>query len=126
MLKRSPFLGAIFEGFVASEIIKGQVNSGRSKQLYYFRDQQGLEVDFLVPAGNRRLLLFEAKASRTVLPEMAEPLSRLSKAIDRYRVESFLIYQPSEETEALTALRPGIKALSLGKGLSVLVGHQGR
>lgn len=126
MLKRSPFLGAIFEGFVASEIIKGQINSGRSKQLYYFRDQQGLEVDFLVPAGDRRLLLFEAKASRTVLPEMAESLSRLSKAIDRYRVEPFLIYQPSGDTEALTALRPGIKALSVKKGLSVLVGHKDR
>lgn len=126
MLKRSPFLGAIFEGFVASEIIKGQINSGRSKQLYYFRDQQGLEVDFLVPAGDRRLLLLEAKASRTVLPEMAESLSRLSKAINRYRVESFLIYQPSGNAEVLTALRPGIKALSLEKGLSVVIGSKNR
>jgi len=126
MLKRSPFLGAIFEGFVASEIIKGQINSGRSKQLYYFRDQQGLEVDFLVPAGDQRLFLFETKASRTVFPEMAESLSRLSKAINRYRVESFLIYQPSGNAEALTALRPGIKAISLEKGLSVVIGSKNR
>lgn len=38
---------------------------------YYFRDQQGLEVDFVVPAGHQRLVLVEAKASRTVVPQMA-------------------------------------------------------
>jgi predicted AAA+ superfamily ATPase len=120
MLNRSTFLGAIFEGFVASEIIKRQMNSARSRQLYYFRDQQGLEVDFLVPVGDRRLLLLEAKASRTILPEMAEPLCRLSKAVSNYRVENFFIYRPSIEKESITALRPGIKALSVEKVLSIL------
>ena len=48
-LERSPFLGAIFEGFVAGEIIKSQVHSGGRRQLFHFRDQQGLEVDFVVP-----------------------------------------------------------------------------
>ncbi len=43
-LGRSPFLGSIFEGFVASEILKSQVNSGARKEIYHFRDQQGLEV----------------------------------------------------------------------------------
>ena len=37
-LNRSPFLGAIFEGFVATEIVKQQVNGGRRKEIYYFRD----------------------------------------------------------------------------------------
>ena len=54
-LERSPFLGALFEGFVAAEILKSQVNRGGQKQLYYFRDQQGLEVDFLVPRPNYNL-----------------------------------------------------------------------
>src|SRR5208282_4108780 len=44
-LDRSPFLGSIFEGFVAAEILKAQVNHGQRKELYSFRDQQGLEVD---------------------------------------------------------------------------------
>ncbi|MGA8344928.1 MAG: ATP-binding protein, partial [Candidatus Sulfotelmatobacter sp.] len=42
--ERSPFLGALFEGFVAAEILKSQANQGMRKELYYFRDQQGLEV----------------------------------------------------------------------------------
>jgi predicted AAA+ superfamily ATPase len=41
-LKKSPFRGAIFEGFIASEIVKAQVHAGRRRELYYFRDQQGL------------------------------------------------------------------------------------
>ena len=42
-LERSPFLGTLFEGFIAAEILKSQVNGGLRKELYYFRDQQGLE-----------------------------------------------------------------------------------
>lgn len=120
MLNRSTCLGAIFEGFVASEIIKLQMNSGRSRQLYYFRDQQGLEVDFLVPAGDRKLILLEAKASRTVLSEIAESLCRLSKVVSNYDVDRFLIYRPSKGKESISALRPGTKALSIEKLLSVL------
>ena len=48
-LERSPFLGPLFEGFIASEILKSQINRGARKELYHFRDQQGLEVDFLFP-----------------------------------------------------------------------------
>ncbi|MDI6755969.1 MAG: ATP-binding protein [Thermodesulfobacteriota bacterium] len=120
MLKQSPFLGAIFEGFVASEIIKQQVNSGRSKELYYFRDQQGLEVDFLVPTGHRELILLEAKASRTVMPQMAESLHRLAGSIGNYQVKSYLIFNPGREGLSTSALRPGIKAFSVGEFLSHL------
>ena len=38
MLNRSPFLGPIFEGFVAAEIVKARTNTGRARSLYYFRD----------------------------------------------------------------------------------------
>jgi predicted AAA+ superfamily ATPase len=48
-LAKSPFLGALFEGFIAAEIVKAQINRGRRPEIYHFRDEQGLEVDFLVP-----------------------------------------------------------------------------
>jgi predicted AAA+ superfamily ATPase len=69
-LSRSPFLGPLFEGFVAAEIVKHQVSRGRRRELYYFRDQQGLEVDFLFPAHGGGLWMVECKASRTVQPAM--------------------------------------------------------
>jgi predicted AAA+ superfamily ATPase len=120
MLNRSPFLGSIFEGFVASEIIKQQISSGRSRELYFFRDQQGLEVDFIVPRGDRRLLFIEAKASRTVVPAMAEPLVRLEKGSSRYEVTKVLIHRAGRASAPSSALRSGVKALTVNQLGSVM------
>jgi len=62
--ERSPFLGSLFEGFVASEILKSRTNRGWRRELYGFRDQQGLEVDFLSPRGNAGVWLTEVKAEK--------------------------------------------------------------
>jgi predicted AAA+ superfamily ATPase len=107
-LQQSPFLGAIFEGFVAAEIIKQQTASGRRRELYYFRDQQGLEVDFVIPAGHRRLLLVEAKAAHTAQPRMAEPLLRLKTSITGYQTNSLVVYRRTPSEPKLTVLRPGV------------------
>lgn len=119
-LERSPFLGAIWEGFIASEIVKGQVSAGRRAELYYFRDQQGLEVDFVVPRGSDRLALVEAKASRTPVPAMAEPLARLARAICHGHVEQWVVHRGEVDPTAGTTLRPGAKALSLSAMLDAL------
>jgi hypothetical protein len=119
-LSRSPFLGALFEGFVASEILKHQVGTGRSRQLYYFRDQQGLEIDFVVPGGHRRLVLVEAKASRTAVPQMGASLDRLAAAVKKYRTSRFLVYRPQGEAAHLSALRPGVQAGGLERLLSLI------
>jgi hypothetical protein len=113
MLARSPFHGALFEGFVATEILKHQVHAGQRRALYYFRDQQGLEVDFVVPMGDDRLLLIEAKASRTATPSMAAPLLRLATAAKRYQTELFLVHQPSSALKT-AAIREGARAGSIG------------
>ena len=120
MLRRSHFYGAIFEGFVASEIVKLQSGAGRRRELYYFRDQQGLEVDFLVPLGGARLALLEAKASATVLPRMGEPLIRLARSVSKYEVQSFVIYRRPDGGKGSTALLPGVGAHGVAD-LSVLL-----
>ncbi|MCX5810854.1 MAG: ATP-binding protein [Proteobacteria bacterium] len=122
ILNQSPFLGHIFEGFVASEIVKHQICSGRPRALYYFRDQQGLEVDFIVPSGNQRLLFIQAKASRTVVPGMAEPLERLAGASTHYQIGKYLIHRESKERFQTTALKSGVKALPVSQLGSVLSG----
>lgn len=117
-LERSPFLGPVFEGFVASEIVKAQLGAGRRRELYYFRDQQGLEVDLVVPRGAAEIDLIEAKASRTVVPAMAGSLLRLSAAVKRRRIRRSIVYRPpAGETTAIT---PGVRALSIDALLTVL------
>jgi len=112
-LVSSAFLGPLFEGFVASEIVKRQLNAGRRREIYYFRDQQGLEVDFVVPIRGGRLLLLEAKASRTVKPEMADSLIRLAAASRERKVEAVVVYRGSAAGSVTTVLRPGVRALPL-------------
>ena len=98
---------------MASEIAKQQLNAGRRKEIYYFRDQQGLEVDLVVPTGDRALTLVEAKASRTVTPGMAEPLVKLRAATNREDVTSILVHRGTTPDAALTAIRPGVQAMPL-------------
>ena len=63
-LEKSPFQGPLFEGLVASEVVKAQTNSGRRRELYYFRDHQGLEVDFVVPGRGGAVTLVECKGGK--------------------------------------------------------------
>jgi len=119
-LNRSPLLGPLFEGFVASEIVKHQLNEGRRKEIYYFRDHQGLEIDLVVSTADRALTLIEAKASRTVTPAMAEPLVRLRHAVSRYDVTSLVVHRGTSNDAALDAIRPGVKAVPVDRFLSTL------
>jgi len=123
-LNRSPFLGALFEGFVAAELIKSQVNSGRRKELYYFRDQQGLEVDFLFPGPGGRLWMAECKAAKTVQPAMAGPLLSLRRSMSRPPARLLLVHRRPEAAPSTHALSPGVAAVDLRGLLNLLAGGQ--
>lgn len=116
-LDKSPFLGSLFEGFIAAEIVKAQANAGRRRELYYFRDQQGLEVDFVVPGPNASVRLVEAKATRTVTPNMAAPMQRLAAAWGaapgkRGGIQQVLVHRPAKTETPSRALAPDVTALA--------------
>lgn len=124
-LDASPFLGPVFEGFVASEIAKAQRNAGKRREIYHFRDQQGLEVDFVVPAREGRFLLVEAKATRTVRPEHARGVDALGRAAGHAGSaphESYVVHRGAAAGLETNAIRPGVRAVSLPQLLSVLHG----
>jgi predicted AAA+ superfamily ATPase len=114
-LAKSPFLGSLFEGFIASEILKAQANGGRRRELYHFRDEQGLEVDFVVPGQGGAVSLVECKATATVMPAMAVPLQRLAAAVKHRRrkgtaVSMVLVHQTPRSGARTTAVAPGVRA----------------
>ena len=119
-LERSPFLGALFEGFVAAEILKHQTNLGGRKELYYFRDRQGLEVDFLVPRGNGKLWLVEAKATQTVRPAMAGALLSLGRSLPKPGARLMVVHRKSRSPVATSALAPGVQALDVEQFVETL------
>lgn len=115
-LAKSPFAGALFEGFIASEIIKAQVNRGRRPELYFFRDEQGLEVDFMVPGRSGAISFVECKASRTVTPAMAGPMQRLASALKKKHPgctisQMSLVYQSPHTRISTQAVSPGVQAM---------------
>jgi uncharacterized protein len=120
-LLRSPFLGQLFEGFVAAEILKSQVNRGARKELYYFRDQQGLEVDFLIPRPNAGLWLIECKAGKTVRPAMAAPLLALRRALEKRSTRLTIVHGKLRSTLATKAVANGVEALDLEHFFSELI-----
>lgn len=116
-LRRSPFRGAIAEGFIAAEIVKSQVNAGRRKEIYWFRDRQGLEVDFVVPAAGGGLHLIEVKAAATVTPADAVPMRRLADSWSkspgvRGTATMTVVHEPSRGGGPSPVLAPGVRALS--------------
>ena len=117
-LEKSPFIGAVFEGFIASEILKRQTNRGLPKELYFFRDEQGLEVDFLVPRAGGELLLVEAKWTKTVMPSDATSLRRLAGAARRRRVKAVVVHRASRDGPRAAVLAPGVKALTVEEFLT--------
>jgi predicted AAA+ superfamily ATPase len=123
-LERSPFWGSIFEGFVAAEILKSQINRGQRKELYYFRDQQGLEIDFVVPRPNACFWLVEAKASKTVQSQMARPMLSLTRSAGSRATRRIVVYRKSRTGPRFTALAKGAEALNLEQFAAEISGEK--
>ncbi len=75
---RDPLFGGLFENLVVMEALKARCNRGEMRGLYYWRDQQGLEVDLLTVRGET-IRPIEIKASRTFDPSMSNNLQKFVK-----------------------------------------------
>ena len=123
-LERSPFLGPLFEGYVAAEILKSQINRGGRKELYHFRDQQGLEVDFLFPGQQGGLWMVECKAARTVHPGMAAPMISLGgRQSQTAATRRIVVHRGSLTGMRMSGLAPGVEALEVGDFVEELAGN---
>ena len=67
-------------------------------------------------------MLMEAKATRTVRPEAAEPLRRLAKSISGYSVDSVCIHLDGEVDGSLTNVLPGVRAATCRKISRIISG----
>lgn len=67
-LSLSHFKGALFENFIIMELLKQKHNNGSDTELYYWRDNKGVEIDVLMDKG-KKLIPVEIKAADTFQPE---------------------------------------------------------
>ena len=112
-LSDSTFEGAVYESFVAAEMVKHRLNRGLDRGLYYFRDRQGLEVDFLLDQGNNRVSLIEVKATRTPMPRDAGPMRALMRNMSEHNVSAFLAHKGETTERTDSVLCPGVKAVGI-------------
>ncbi|HEX7672472.1 MAG TPA: ATP-binding protein, partial [Polyangiaceae bacterium] len=94
-LRNHPLRGAIFEGWVVSEIRKTRQNRGLSPDLHFFRDAKGLEADLLVGRGVERIAV-EIKSGQTLDRAASESLDRVAglllQATPPIHLEQVLVY----------------------------------
>lgn len=76
-LDNHPLRGAIFETWVAAEVLKSRVHRGLSGGVFFYRDRKGLEVDLIADTGEA-LVAIEAKSGRTVAPDFFAALERFA------------------------------------------------
>lgn len=62
---RDPLLGNLFENMVVLEALKESLNSTVAKNLYFFRNSNGLEIDLVEKVGES-LSLFEIKSGKAL------------------------------------------------------------
>ena len=79
-LENHPLRGAIFENLAMGELLKSRYNIGREPNLYFYREQSGIEVDAIMMEGGT-LHLYEIKAGKTLRPDFCENMKILKGTI---------------------------------------------
>lgn len=64
-MERAGTLGSVFENAVVAELFKYYLNLGKSPELYFYRDSNGVEVDLVDLTEISAPAIFEIKSSRT-------------------------------------------------------------
>lgn len=64
-VSRDPLIGNLFENMAMLEILKAHYNKGQEKNLFYFRDSKGFEVDAIIQTSQGGFIPMEFKSSKT-------------------------------------------------------------
>jgi predicted AAA+ superfamily ATPase len=81
-LRTHPLRGAVFETWVASELMKQAAHRGERPGFFHYRDPTGLEVDLVVDSG-AAIVLAESKSGATVGSDFTANVDRLARSIRR-------------------------------------------
>ncbi len=90
-LSRDPLRGNLFENAMYLELKKHQMNKGMDSNLFYFRDSQKHEVDFIFKKANQ-LIPIEVKSSKTYHSEFIENLKYFQSLAKDRASNGYLIY----------------------------------
>lgn len=93
---RHPLRGHLFENLIVMDALKYRYHRGRRRNLHFWRDARGNEVDLLIESG-AEVALVEIKAGATVASDWFKPLDLLSDKLPSSPVTRALVYGGSEQ-----------------------------
>ncbi len=91
VLALHPLRGALFETWVIGEALKARYNAGESTDLYFWRDNNGLEADLVYEQGNK-LQAIEIKSGATVTPDYIRAGQKAAKFADDEALTPWLVH----------------------------------
>lgn len=91
-LRQSSLLGALFETLALGQMVRAYANRGRRPVMYFYRDHEGHEVDFVIPVGEK-LALFECKWAEAPAPQV-KGFSALEKLVGHPNIRAKTILTP--------------------------------
>lgn len=91
VLETHPARGALFETLVIGEFLKARLNRGLPADLYFWRDNNGLEADLLFESGGR-LQMVEIKSGRTVTRDYVRAAQRTTAFAPEEALAPWLIH----------------------------------
>lgn len=98
-LATHPLYGNIFENFVVSEKLKSIWNTRVNEKIFFWRDNNGIEVDLLVDKGSEKELV-EVKSTQTYKSEMLKGITSVGSLLsEKYKINGYLVYQGDLEQE---------------------------
>jgi hypothetical protein len=77
-----PLRGALFESWVASELLKARFNRGRPADLFHLREDRGIELDLVAEAGER-VYGVEVKSGATLAPDFFRGPALFAERVNR-------------------------------------------
>jgi len=85
-----PLRGAIYENLVFNELLKNNVNSGNRWNIWYWRDNHGTEIDFLLERATE-ITAIEAKSAKNFHDDYFKNLLKFKKYNPDVK-EMYLVY----------------------------------
>lgn len=90
-LSHDKMRGHLFENMVVMEFVKQAFNEGRSGNLSFYRDSNGVEIDLLV-AKEGRYTAIEIKSAQTYNSEFEKGLKSASPELESKTTEKVIVY----------------------------------
>lgn len=83
--------GALFENWVIVELLKARLNMGQKGDLYFWRNNTGLEIDVLADIG-ARLMPIEIKSGATVASDWFKSIEQWLNLAGKDAEDAFIVY----------------------------------